>query len=83
MNPKNIKVFHPLPPSYLLKVIKFVVKISQIEFLVTTEERILVYTLFLSLNIPDFSYLLSKNRNHLPPEKGHPPSSMHLRGSFS
>ena len=31
------------------------VKISQFEFLVTTEQNILLYKLFLSLNIPDFS----------------------------
>ena len=32
------------------------IKISQFEFLVTTGQRILVYKLFLSLNIPDFSF---------------------------
>ena len=50
-----------LIPSYLLKVTKFLVKISQFEFLVTTEQSILVCKLFLSLNFPDFIYFLSKN----------------------
>ena len=40
--------------SYLLKVTKFLVKLSQFEFLEKIQ-RILVYRLFLSLNIPDFS----------------------------
>ena len=67
MNPKNIKVFHPQPPSYLLKVTKFLVKISQLEFLATTEKNIFVYQLFLSLNISDFSLSFM--------QKGHPPLS--------
>ena len=33
-------------PSYFLKVTKFLVKISQFEFLVTTEQSILIYKLF-------------------------------------
>ena len=41
--------------SYLLKVTKFLVKISQFEFLVMTEKNIFAYKLFLSLNISDFS----------------------------
>ena len=39
----------------VLKVTKFLVKISQFEFLVTTEQRLLVHKLFLSLNILNFS----------------------------
>ena len=35
MNPQNVKVFHPSP--HLLKVTKFFVKISQLEFVVMTE----------------------------------------------
>ena len=73
MNCKNIKVFHPSP--HLLKVTKFLLKISQFEFLVTTEQRILVCKLFSSLKIPDFSLFLSKNCN--PPEKSHSPISQH------
>ena len=61
MNPKN---------AFLLNVTKFLVKISQFEFLVMTDPSILVYILFLSLNIP---YFLSKNCPlPSPPEKSHP-----------
>ena len=42
-------------PSYILKVTKFLVKISQFEFSVMTEKNIFVYKLFLSLNISDFN----------------------------
>ena len=56
MNPKNIKVFHPSPPSYLLKVTKFLVKIHQFALLVMTEQSILVYKLFLS-DLSLFFYL--------------------------
>ena len=49
-----MKVFHPQPPSYLLKVTKSLVKISQFEFLVMTEKNIFVYN-YLSLNISDLS----------------------------
>ena len=44
-----------LNPTYLLKVTKFLVKISQFEFLVMRKKNIFVYQLFLLLNIPDFS----------------------------
>ena len=48
VNPQNIKDFFVLHPtlSYLLKVIKFLVKISQFEFLVMTEQSIVVYKLY-------------------------------------
>ena len=36
------------------------IKISQFELLVTTGQRVLVYKLFLSLNIADFSFLFFK-----------------------
>ena len=42
-------------PSYLLKVTKFLGKISQLKFLVMTEENIFVYKFFLALNISDFN----------------------------
>ena len=45
-------------PSYLLKITKFLLKVSQFELFVMTEKNIFVYELFLSLNISDFSYLL-------------------------
>ena len=50
----NLLKFFIFTPSYLLKVTKFLVKLSQFEFLEKIQ-RILVYRLFLSLNIPDFS----------------------------
>ena len=62
--------FSSLTLSHLLKVTKFLVKVSQIKVLVMTEKNIFVYKLFLSLNISNFSYVLCKNCN--PPEKDHP-----------
>ena len=53
---------------HLLKVTKFLVKISQFKFLVMTEKNIFVYK-HLSLNISDFSLVMSKLEPH---EKGHP-----------
>ena len=48
--------FSPLLiPSYLLKVTKFLGKISQFEFLVMTETNSFAYKLYLSLNISDFN----------------------------
>ena len=55
VNPQSIKSFSSLIPSYLLKVPKFLSKISQFEFLVMTEKNIFAYKLFLSLNISDFN----------------------------
>ena len=40
---------------YLLKLTKFVGKISQFEFLVMTEKNVFAYKLLLSLNISDFN----------------------------
>ena len=70
--------FSSLTASYLLKVPKFLVKISKFKFLVMTEKNIFVYKLFLSLNISDF--ILPYNLKidpppNLPPplpEKSHP-----------
>ena len=42
VNLKNIKVFSSLTTSYLLKVTKFLVKISQFELLVMAEKNIFV-----------------------------------------
>ena len=69
---------HPSPPSHLLKVTKFLVKISQFEFLIMIEESILVYKLFLSLNILDFSLrfvlqLQSPMKKSPPPLSQQPP----------
>ena len=44
-----------LIPSYLLKVTKFLGKISQFEFLVMSKKNIFAYKLFLPLNISDFN----------------------------
>ena len=59
VNPHNIKIFHLLP--YLLKVTKFLVKISHFKSFVMIEKNIFVYELFSSLNILDFNYVLFKN----------------------
>ena len=60
----------------VLKVTKFLVKISQFEFLVTTEQRILFYKLFLSLNFADFSlFFVEKLQLPTVPEKSQPPLS--------
>ena len=45
-DPKNIKRLSSFISSYLLKVTKFLVKISQFEFLVMTEKIIFVFRLF-------------------------------------
>ena len=67
--PKILK-FLFLTPSYLWKVTKFLVKISQFEFLVTTEKNIFVCKLFLPLNISDFSLFFVKIATT--PEKSYP-----------
>ena len=63
---KNIKNFSSSTSSYLVRVTKFLVKIIQFHFLVTAEETISVYKLFLSLNILYFMLKLQLR------EKGHP-----------
>ena len=72
--PPKYQSFSSWNPSYLLKVTKFLVKISQFEFLVTTEQRILLYKLFLSLNIPVFNLFFVKKLQG-PLKKSHPASS--------
>ena len=78
VNPHNIKIFHLLP--YLLKVTKFLVKISHFKSFVMIEKNIFVYELFSSLNILDFNYVLCKNCTP-PPEKSHPlfPNNLRLK----
>ena len=56
--PPKYYSFSSLTPSYLLKATKFLVEISQFEFLVMTEKNIFVYKLFLSLNISDLFIFL-------------------------
>ena len=64
VNPSLRRIFQSTPKyysclaltqSYLLKVTKFLVKISQFAFLVMSEKNNFAYKLFLSLNISDFS----------------------------
>ena len=66
-NPLKIGFFSepPLTPSHLLKVTKFLVKISQFKFLVMTKKNSFVYKLFLLLNISDFSSVCHK-KSHTP-----------------
>ena len=47
--------FSSLIPPHLLKETKFLVKISQFNFLVMMEKNIFIYKPFLLLNISDFS----------------------------
>ena len=53
-------------PSYLLKVTKFLVEISQFEFLVMTNKDIFAHKRFLSLNISDVYLFLCENCNPSP-----------------
>ena len=66
--PQKYSSFSFLTPSYLLKITKFLVKVSQFEFFGMTEKNVFVYKLFLSLNISDFSLSLMK-KLYLPLEK--------------
>ena len=63
---------------FLLQVTKFLVKISEFEFLVMTEKNIFADKLFLLLHISDFNLFLCENCN---PLKSHPllPSNLPLR----
>ena len=51
--PQKYYSFPSLTPSYLLKVTKFLVKISQFELLVVIEKKIFVNQYFLLLNLSD------------------------------
>ena len=62
-----------LTPSYLLKVTKFLVKISQFEFLVMTDKNMFAYKLYFLLNISDFSLFFMWKLQ--PPWKKSPPFS--------
>ena len=66
-----------LAPSHLLKITKFLVKISQCIFLVMTEKNIFVYKLFQIL-----VYFLCKNcKTHHPPYPSAPPPPPHTHTS--
>ena len=59
--PSKYWSFSSLITSYLLKVTKFLGRISQFEFLVMAEKNIFPYTLIWSLNISDFNLFLCEN----------------------
>ena len=61
--PHKYEIFSSLTSSYLLKVTKFLVEISQFQFLVMTEKNIFAHKLFLQLNISDFDLFLCENCN--------------------
>ena len=69
--PKILKLFI-FTPSDLLNVTKFLVKISQFEFLVMREQSILLLNFFLWLNFPGFSSSFHLKTATPPPEKSHP-----------
>ena len=58
--PQKYQSFSSLTQSYLLKVTKFLVEISQFEFLVMTEKNIFVHKLFMPLNIQILIYFYVK-----------------------
>ena len=70
--PQKCSSFSSLTPSYLVKITKFLVKVSQFQFFVTTEKNIFIYKRFLSLNISDFSFIFYLKI--APPLKSSPPS---------
>ena len=72
--PQKYQSFSPLTQSYLLKVTKFLVEISQFEFLVMTEKNIFPHQLFLSLNISEIDLFLYENCNPFS-ESNHSPIS--------
>ena len=60
-----LRSFSSFNPSYLLKLTKFLVQISQFEFLVMAEQSILVYKLFCHSIFQILLYFLSENYNPL------------------
>ena len=83
--PPQKNFFSSVVPSYLLKVTKFLGKISQFEFLVMTEKNIFAYKLFLSLDISDFNSFLCENCNRSwkksPPLSQQPPLKVEVLSS--
>ena len=53
--PQESLSFSSFTPYFYLKVTKFLFKNPQLEFLVITEQNIIVYKLFSQLTFPDFS----------------------------
>ena len=83
-NPLKIGFFSepPLTPSHLLKVTKFLVKISQFKFLVMTKKNSFVYKLFLLLNISDFSLVCLLCKICTTPPPPYPPPRKKSHPSF-
>ena len=79
--PLQYQNYSSLTPFHLLKLTKFLVKISQFKFSVTIEKNISVYIFFLLFNISNFSYVLCKNCYTLSPWKNSSPLSQqpHLK----
>ena len=71
----QILKFFIINPILLLKLTKFLVKISQFKVLFMIEKNNFVYWHFLSLSISDFSLYFSIKLQPHPPQKGHPPFS--------
>ena len=69
--PPKCYSFASLTPSYLLEVTKFLVKISQFEFLVMTEQNIFLYKLFFLIKYFRFQFIFYVNI--APPLKKSPP----------
>ena len=64
---QNIKFFSSLTPSFLLKVTKFLLKISQLEFLVMTEKNTFAYKLFFVIEYFRFEFVFYVKIATLPP----------------
>ena len=56
VNPQNIKVFH-LSPHLLLKVTKFLLKISQFEFFVMTGQKLFLFINFFVIKYSRFWFI--------------------------
>ena len=64
---QSIKFFSSLIPSFLLKVTKFLLKISQLEFLVMTEKNTFGYKLFFVIKYFRFEFVFYVKIATLPP----------------
>ena len=64
---QNIKSFSSLTLSFLLKVTKFLLKISQLEFLLMTEKNTFAYKLFFVIKYFRFEFVFYVKIATLPP----------------
>ena len=69
VKPQNNKSFSSITPSYIVKVTKLLVKISQFEFIDMTDKNIFAFKLFLSLSISDFNLFFMWKLHLLPLKK--------------